>query len=437
VTRTEDRLVDALNAAAEYRVQPGTLRPLTVPEAPGREQRCERRRQRNRRRLRRFAPAGAAAGVALAVGAAFLLSSLSWTGTAARHGHPGRGGALFPAWAPSAVRPAANPPSFYAVDESTTVIHIRDRATGKVTGTVPAPIVNHFPLQPEGVVSGPGGAFIAAFDEGALGPESGRETRLFSFRISPAGRVVGLSLVKGGILDGLTVSGYTDAAAMAISPGGSRVAVAAYSTYGVSTGKGSTPEVPRIVVINLRTGARDTWRNGLQGPQYGLSISSVSWAPGGRWLVFLASWCGAQSEGGFCGGGSQVAQVRTLNVAGRGGTLSQGSVLLGDSASYPFIVQALLTPGGRSVTVAVLPGAGPTFGSSSRMELRIVQVPLTGTGRPVLLYHASLGNRAGVAISSDPSGRYWLVSGRSNGWIHDGKLRPLPPQHGYAVADAW
>jgi hypothetical protein len=153
--------------------------------------------------------------------------------------------------------------------------------------------------------------------------------------------------------------------------------------------------------------------------------------------VFLASWCAGQTESGFCGGGGHFAQVRTLNAASGGGTLAKGGVLLAESPSYRFIVQALLTPGGGSVTVAVLPSSGPVFGSAPRRVLRIVQVPLTTKGRPVLLYRTRLGDRIGVTINSDPSGRYWLLAGHSNGWIVGGTLRPLLPQHGYASVDAW
>ena len=191
------------------------------------------------------------------------------------------------------------------------------------------------------------------------------------------------------------------------------------------------------MVINLRTGARETWQGGLQRPGLSLSIPNVSWAPGGRWLVFLASWCENQTGGGFCASGAHFAQVRTLSVAASGGPLNRGSVLLAESPSYRFIVQALLTPGGGSITVAVLPGPGPEGGTAPGLVLRIIQVPLTKQRRPALLYRTLLVNSVSVTISSDPSGRYWLLAGHSNGWISGGALRPLPPQHGYAFVDAW
>lgn len=63
-------------------------------------------------------------------------------------------------------------------------------------------------------------------------------------------------------------------------------------------------------------------------------------------------------------------------------------------------------------------------------------MPLPG-GRPVLLYRGRLGDRDGVALASDPSGRYWLLAGHANGWVRRGTLHILAPPGGYAVADAW
>jgi hypothetical protein len=420
VTKTEDRLTDALHAAAASRVRADRLRPLTAPAGP------------RFPRARLLAPAGAAAGVALAVALAFGLSSLGGT---ALGRHPGHHGAKHPpatlGWVPSVPPASAGPPRHYA-ELSGTQILVRDTATGRVTATVPGPRQ----LDPAGVAAGPDGEYIAAYDVGELAPESWRQTKLYSFRLTGAGAVAGLSPVRGGVLTGLTVGGFTPAGAIAISPDGAEVALAAYSTFGRSTGKASTPEVARIVVINLRTGARESWQGGLRRAGYGFSIPSISWAPGGHWLVFLGSWCQSQAEDGFCAPGGHLAQVRTLHLAARGGALSHGSALLSESASYPFLVQALLTPGGGSITAAVLPGPSYSTAVQDRQDLRVVQVPLPG-GRPVLLYRGQLGDRTGVALACDPSGRYWILAGHANGWFRRGTLHILRPPGGYAVADAW
>ena len=68
--------------------------------------------------------------------------------------------------------------------------------------------------------------------------------------------------------------------------------------------------------------------------------------------------------------------------------------------------------------------------------MRVVQVP-PPRGRPALLYRGRLGDRGGVALASDPSGRYWLLAGHANGWFRRGTLHILAPPGGYAVADAW
>lgn len=337
--------------------------------------------------------------------------------------------------APSASE--SGPPRYYAVDESGAVIRIRKTATGAIVATVPQPWAGLSGMRIEGVVTGSSGKYIAVYDQGALAPNATRQTRLYSFRLTSAGQVTGLSPVKGGVLDGVTASGFTSTTAIAISPDGSKVALAVYSTAGQSYGKGSTPEVARIVVVDLRTGTRESWQGGLQRPGYIFSIPSISWAPGGQWLVFLSAWCQVPSEGGYCGPGAHSAQVRTLDLTGGGGTLTQGSSLLTESPDYPFIVQALLTPGGASITAAVLPGSFAwASGQQSRQELRVIQIPLTG-GRPVVLYHGRLGDRVGVYLASDPTGRYWLLAGHWNGWIDNGALRLLEPQGGYAMSDAW
>lgn len=42
-----------------------------------------------------------------------------------------------------------------------------------------------------------------------------------------------------------------------------------------------------------------------------------------------------------------------------------------------------------------------------------------------------------VALGGDPSGRYWILAGHSNGWFRKGRLHVLAPPGGSAIADAW
>ena len=55
----------------------------------------------------------------------------------------------------------------------------------------------------------------------------------------------------------------------------------------------------------------------------------------------------------------------------------------------------------------------------------------------MVLYRAKLGNLDSVALGGDPSGRYWILAGHSNGWFRKGRLHVLAPPGGSAIADAW
>ena len=63
-------------------------------------------------------------------------------------------------------------------------------------------------------------------------------------------------------------------------------------------------------------------------------------------------------------------------------------------------------------------------------------MPLGG-GRARLLYRGAVDGAADVFLGSDATGRYLLLAWASNGWIDNGKLRPLAPQTGRVFAEAW
>jgi hypothetical protein len=270
-----------------------------------------------------------------------------------------------------------------------------------------------------------GREFVAEYTGPA--PHGGAiETRLYSFHLTSAGRVAGLSLVKGGLLRGLQGGG-----ALAVAPDGSKVALAVYRP--VRFGR---PDVLQIAVINLRTGARGYWSGGLDRAGFHLSIPSISWSPGGESLVFLSQWCRAVVVTGFCGPGTPAAQVRTLRVTGDGGQLSSGSALLHRSSGLSNIVQALLTPDGKALDIVALSGSYRGKAHPVPQILLLARVPLTRGGRSRLLYHGVVGPDGQVFLSSDASGRYLTLTSRRNGWIDHGRLRPLAPSSG-AFADAW
>jgi hypothetical protein len=404
VTQTEDRLTDALAAVARG------VREETLPPLPAADYAAERQW-----RKRWLAPAAAGATVVIIV---VLLSAIHLFS-----GGPPRG----------QTSNTPGPPRFYATEESFHIL-IRRTATGALVSRVPSPLASgptpgtkgHMWAASVAAVAGDR-KFVAAYTGVPL-HSTVEQTRLYTFYLTGAGRVTQLSMVRGGVIFGLDAGSV-----MSVSPDGSQVALAAYRPVRL----GSPPSPPAIVVIDLRTGTSGAWGGGLARPGFALSIPSISWTSGDHSLVFLAQWCKNDFAGGICARGPHAAQVRTLDLVAGGGRLSAGRVRLGESARYPYIAHALLTPSGKAVTLVVL--GGPYLGKVSPIpqDLRVIQVPLGGGGRPQLLYHGVMGPHAAVFLGSDATGRYLLLAWRLNGWLDHGVLRPLAPQGGYAFVVAW
>jgi hypothetical protein len=380
---------------------------------------------RRRQRRRQF---GTGAAVVLT-----LASALGVVAAVNGNSHAGPGPAVSGTGHRLAPAPAVpGPPRYYATEESWQIV-IRKTSTGAVTGRVPNPYATHgsigFAISVAPVAGNQ--QFVAAYTGQ---PPNGRtdQTRLYSFRLTAAGKVTGLSLVKGGMLNNLAAG-----PAMAASPDGSKVALAVHRQYVLASPRPPAPD--EIAVIDLRTGAHGLWQGGLQRPGYVFTIPSISWGSGSRSLVFLSQWCRTSVPGAFCavGPNSAQAQVRTLGLTAGGGRLSGGRVLLGASARYPYIAQALLSPGGKSITTVVLrpPYLGKTV--SIPQDLQVIQVPLAAGEQARLLYHGLMGAHVQLTLRTDPSGRYLLLAGPLNGWIGQGTLHPLKPQGGYAFVDAW
>ena len=401
---------------------------LSWPQRAGDDAEAVIREARRRQRRRQFVT-GVVVVLALAgaVGAYAAVGGNAGTRTSGPAG--GSGPQLAAGPAAVSIDTPGGPPRYYATEEEWRIL-IRSAATGAVTATVPNPYAGHDSLglfAASVAVGGGGREFVAAYTGAPPHSHTG-QTRLYAFHLTRAGHVTGLSLVKGGVISGLGAG-----TVMAVSPDGSQVALTAYPPSGIGTALSPA----EIVVINLRTGVRGVWEGGLQRPGYTFSIPSMSWGASGHFLVFLSQWCRNAVEGGFCAAGPHDAQVRTLRLAAGGGRLSQGSALLGDSARYPDIVQALLSSGGKALTLVVL--RGPHLGKISPIpqDLRVIRVPLGHGGPPRMLYHGVVGHHVAVFLGSDDTGRYLLLGGGANGWIDHGALRLLAPQGGYAFVDAW
>jgi hypothetical protein len=426
MTRAEERLADALDAAARA-VRDDTMRPLRVPE-----------REAGRRAW--AAPLAAAASLLLVVGLAAAV--------AVHARGPGRSGGS-PATVPAHDR-------YYVVVGYGDRPVVRSTATGKITATVPVPRSPNAPGSGL-VAAAPGGVFFVA----AWVPQATGE-RIYRFRVTAAGRVSGFAAVPGGVLGG---AGWS-ADAMAAAPGGNQVAIA-FSFIGPtgSCGSAGQPSCPAtwpsdyVVVLNAVTGKESVWRGGLSELGKWFSVGNLSWANDGHELVFFGQGCpkgrglGPGSES--CGTG-RVAEARTLDPAAGGGRLDSGRLLLRQSARYPYIAQAVISPDGSTITAIVLAGpvtGNPSIRGSFPDHLAVEQISVR-TGKLLgVLYRRKLGEPSLVmgvpdplALIPDPAGQHWLLNvsicsnactAGSSGWIDRGMLVPLAPADRMPGLEAW
>jgi len=151
----------------------------------------------------------------------------------------------------------------------------------------------------------------------------------------------------------------------------------------------------------------------------------------------------------------RTAVVRALTPASGGGRLGSGPVLLRQTAQFPYIVQALISPDGRTITAVVLTGRMTTSHGKSDVvppNLSVIQLS-RATGQLHVLYQRYLGDTFRMTIapdvlqlSQDAAGQHWMLnggvcgshcSGGFNGWLRDGHLVPLAPVNGQEVSQAW
>jgi hypothetical protein len=401
MTRTEDRLTDALTAAVSG-LHEDTLRPLAAPA------------RRDRRWTRWLAPAAAAAAVTLVVSLAAVLTGQSPTAPGPAVGTPGI-------------------PRYYAEMDFHGKAVVRSTATGAVTDSIPVPSSLGFADASEGnITASAGGVFFAAAFASQF------QQRIYRFEITSAGKVSGFSLVPDSAMP-------SQVAAMAASPDGSELAIA------VQPGRLSAAE---IVVINTATGTHRVWRGGLARRGYrNLDINGLSWTSDQRELVFSAQLCWPDKVNSPCGivsGEHRAAEVRTLNMAAGGGRLDSGRVLLRQSARYPYIASAAISPDGATITALVLHGpARVTISGAIPDHLSVVQISATTGQQLRVLYQRPTGPTLDWYLSPDASARHWLLDGvvadgppgqsepGFNGWIGNGQLHRLQPAGGYLAGEAW
>lgn len=409
MTRTEERLRDALSASAA-RVRDDRLRPLpaleTEPPRPG-----------PRRHIGWLVPAAAAMSV-------LLIVALAVTLTGHRHDKtPSAGYPALPAGFPKYFAQLADPHKLDVV--------IRSTSTGAEVTTAMTPDVPGWRLTPQSVAAAPDGrTFYVAYQATDLEKQQAvSQTWIYQLAFTHGGSASSLAWIKGDPFpgNGLLANGGS----MAVSPDGTRLAFTG-ATHQLD-GQGWPDE---IFVVDLRTGASSVWQLGLSRPGETSTIPGLSWTRDGRSLIFRAVWCRPVPNSDVClddpgQPGYRGPQVRSLDVATRGGTLDHGSTLrLSQSARYPVIADAVAGPGGGLI-VAVL--SGPADAASLTVER------VGASGKPLgVLYrstaYGTVGLPASVTLTPDSTGRYLLLTynsphGLVSGWIDHGKLRFLPARH--------
>jgi hypothetical protein len=441
MTRTEDRLADALHASAD-RVREDRLCPFPTLDPDARCDPAAGPRARRRAVWRAWlVPVAAAASVALIIGLAVAVTG------APQLAGPGR--------ASGTSRTTAGFPTYFAqfIDTPNGVgptVQVRYSGTGATVASVPSVQMPGWVLALHAIGASPDGhTFYLAYQAfGTVNSSSMSQIWIYRLSITGSGAAMPLTRIEGGDIS-VGAADYTSGGSLAVSPDGSKLALTIDNTD--QRGHDSQGWADKIVVIDLATGARHVWRGGLYRSGKTFSIPDISWTADGRSLVFLAVWCSYPEFSSRCVStsgpeGYRDAQVRSLSVGTGDGTLDRSAVLLAQSVRYPFIAAAVAGPAGAELNVAVLSGHPGSPGSWSEVAVERVSavngsllgvvyrsVPRRGEKQPI-----------GVDISPDPSGRYLLLTYSSpgeiyTGWIEAGKLHVLPVRQPYSgfLITAW
>lgn len=332
------------------------------------------------------------------------------------------------------------PPRYYMqkyFNGRTAALVVRATATGRITATIAAPrpgmncADGNVGIVPAGKQTFFMNCVIWHENPGPRGKTTFLESFIYRFQVTAAGRVSGLSLVKGGVLKG--VWAYN----MAAAPDGSQVAAEVIRPG--PSGLIYTDSVPEgIFVIDTRTGARVLWRTGPYRPgtvQYA-DGRQLSFTRDGSELVVLEGRCKRGRYLANCL--TQETQLRAYSPAGLGGSLEAGRVLLPNRQLLNRnLLGAVISPDGFAVT-ALLNDCSRR-GPCGTLSVARISVITGGVLRVLGQVHTAY---APTTFASDPSGRYFIVvvsdgHGARNGWIDHGRLVPLAPSGSDVQQEAW
>jgi hypothetical protein len=257
--------------------------------------------------------------------------------------------------------------------------------------------------------------------------------RIYRFTLTSSGRIPGYVPVPGGNLAGLSAND------LAATPGGSRVAVAVAPAARARSGS------DQIVVIDPKAGTRTSWLwpKKVPGRIY-FELGRMSLTGNGKELAVDAqARCVTQKKTFRCKatGGEQV---RAFDIAGAGGKIGEGRVILRQSAimrpSADNLLGAFISLDGTSITLTEAGTDGP--GSAGFVE--VLRVSATNSRDRHTIFRLRTGNGwSNQVLTADPSQRHLiLVAGPGlrtlNGWIDHGRLRPLTPKAGNDISqETW
>jgi hypothetical protein len=397
ITRTADRLKDALGAGAEAMAVGDSPVLVLEPKA--------------RRAAAWLLPLTAAASVVLIVLTTVFVGHMYANA-------PTRGG--------SATGTTAAPPEFYATmawASDKMVLDVRRTADGAVTAS--APFSGTMPQTGFLTADASDRAFYAA-----VFPCTTATTvsRFFRITITDSGQISGITTV-GSPIRGVV----TD---LAVSPDGSRIAYTQDSPGSCIDPKPLPLPEDAVNIMDLATGAVRTWQNdATAGVPARLAVlenivGGLSWTPDGRTLIV--------NEPGAAGGlsGAQKLNVLGLDTASSGGSLQADSSLLWhqDPSCTTCMLEALAGPG-DSLTAVEAESAG-----KQQTRQLIVRIPLAAGASQTVLYSAlspTPMSDSQAVIYADPSGQ-WVITwplydpykpgweADRAGWISGGTRHLLP-----------
>jgi hypothetical protein len=407
----EDELRAAMTETAEE-IRALEVRPLVLPAGSRRAGASGRREQRWRRWLIPIAAAGVVLAVAIA---SVVIAGLRPSG-ASRHFQPAIGSGPFRGAPRYYVEIALTRAGDYNGPEQAL---IRSTSTGAVLATISPPK----PYRTLVAVTGNAGdrAFVLAALRGGgkrgAGPYSFfPATRLFLLRLTSAGRPRALTpLPIPEFSDYWTLTG------LALSPGGSRLAVGLYSN--------TTKQQAEMRIYSVSTGASRTWKGsgGIGFAPY--DSGSVSLPADLADVTFMWSGGDLKSDG-----------LRLLDLASQGTSLvrdSRFAVADPQPNGADINMDATLTPDGMRIAAVMAPGNGSNYIDEFSVPTgRVVWADRRPPGHGLSYQDVLWTNGTGSVLIIDTIDR---SGGSGLGIVRNGEFTPLPgPPMGHnASAWAW